>query len=296
MNPGLADFLDSCRERVDRVLDQALLTPTGASNQLYEAMRYAVLNGGKRIRPALVYAAANTVGSINGDSDRIACAVEMIHAYSLVHDDLPAMDDDDLRRGKPTCHVAYNEATAILAGDGLQSLAFAQLTQTESLHPATVLQLVQTLADAAGPEGMVGGQADDLEAVASPIDVIRLETMHRKKTGALITASITMGALGTGVASPAQLAALANYGRAIGLAFQVQDDILDVESSTETLGKRQGADLARNKPTYTSLLGVDVARQKLHDLHRSSLSALAEFDQRATHLRAMANFIVQRNH
>jgi len=296
MNDSFADFLGYCRERVDRALEQALLTPTGGTAQLYDAMRYAVLNGGKRIRPALVYAAATAVGDISEDSDRIACAIEMMHAYSLVHDDLPAMDNDDLRRGKPTCHVAYDEATAILAGDGLHSLAFAQLARTRAIPPSTVQHMVQTLADAAGPDGMVGGQADDLEAVARSIDATRLEAMHRKKTGALITASIILGALGSGAATPVQLEALTRYGRAIGLAFQVQDDILDVESSTETLGKRQGADLARNKPTYTSLLGLDMARQKLCDLHQSSLSALTDFGSRADHLRAIANFIVQRNH
>jgi len=292
----LSEFLDMCRQRANTALAEALSKQETATTTLRQAMAYAVLDGGKRVRPALVYGAAGATGDLDADIDRVACAVELIHAYSLIHDDLPAMDDDDLRRGKPTCHIAFDEATAILAGDGLQAMAFTQLGQLSRVAPNTALDLVQILAQAAGPAGMVGGQAIDLAAVDQMLDLPALEAMHRKKTGALIAASITMGALATGTASAAQLAALAEYGGAIGLAFQVKDDILDVESSTETMGKTRGSDLARNKPTYTSLLGVDGARRKLAELHSISQQALATFDRRADALRAIADFIVDRDH
>jgi len=292
----LSEFLEDSRKRVNRALSEALAGNDLATDSLYQAMVYSVLNGGKRVRPALVYAAASATGAITRDIDLIASAVELIHAYSLIHDDLPAMDDDDLRRGKPTCHVVFDEATAILAGDGLQALAFEQLGKLDNTEPRLALRLVAILARAAGPAGMVGGQAIDLAAVARNIDLDALENMHCKKTGALISASITLGAMATAQATRDQLAALAIYGEAIGLAFQVQDDILDVESDTETMGKPRGSDLARNKPTYISLLGLKGARDKLKELHDRSLEALSDFDDRAWQLRAIANFIVQRDH
>jgi farnesyl diphosphate synthase/geranylgeranyl diphosphate synthase type II len=210
-----------------------------------------------------------------------------------VHDDLPAMDDDDLRRGKPTCHIAFTEASAILAGDGLQTLAFDLLTQTE-LPASTQIQLVRYLAAGSGAGGMVLGQAIDLAAVDHQLSLAQLETMHNHKTGALIRAAVAMGALSAG-ASAAQLAALDNYAAAIGLAFQVQDDILDVTADTATLGKQQGADIARNKPTYVSLLGLDSAKAKAAELHQQAQAALLDFGDSAVHLRQLARYIVERS-
>ena len=279
-------------ERIDRALNQCLSTHPNA-DALFQAMQYSVLNGGKRVRPMLAYAAAQAVGNINSDTDRAACAVELIHAYSLIHDDLPAMDDDDLRRGKPTCHIRFGEASAILAGDALQALAFEQLTQLTDTSAEKALAMTAILARAAGGQGMVAGQAIDLAAVNQTLSLQQLEQMHHLKTGALIEASIQLGAI-SARASDDQLVALKEYSRCIGLAFQVQDDILDVESNTNTLGKRQGADQALNKPTYTSLLGLEAAKLKAAELHSASLQALADFDNRADSLRAVADYIVTR--
>ncbi|MCV6604863.1 MAG: polyprenyl synthetase family protein, partial [Porticoccaceae bacterium] len=236
-------------ERVDPALQHCLNAHPNAES-LLRAMEYSVLNGGKRVRPMLAYGAALAVADINTDTDRAACAVELIHAYSLIHDDLPAMDDDDLRRGNPTCHVRFGEASAILAGDALQALAFEQFTQLTHTPAEKALQMSAVLAQAAGARGMVAGQAIDLAAVDQSLSLQQLEQMHHLKTGALINASTQLGAISAG-ASTGQLQALGKYSHCIGLAFQVQDDILDVESSTDTLGKRQGADQALNKPTYT---------------------------------------------
>ncbi|MCY1429074.1 Farnesyl diphosphate synthase [compost metagenome] len=259
-------------------------------------MRYSVMNGGKRVRPLLAYAACEALGSAAEQANGAACAVELIHAYSLVHDDLPAMDDDDLRRGQPTTHKKYDEACAILAGDGLQSLAFTALLEPR-LSPQderTRLAMVQILAQAAGPAGMVGGQAIDLGSVGLKLDQQALEFMHRHKTGALIEASVTLGALASGRAEEAELKALQTYAKAIGLAFQVQDDILDVESDTATLGKRQGADIARDKPTYPALLGLDAAKAYALELRDQALQALQPFDSAAEPLRELARYIVER--
>jgi geranylgeranyl diphosphate synthase type II len=263
---------------------------------LYEAMRYSVMNGGKRVRPLLAYAACEALGGAPEQANGAACAVELIHAYSLVHDDLPAMDDDDLRRGQPTTHKKFDEACAILAGDGLQSLAFSALLEpTLNDCPAQIrLDMVSALALAAGPAGMVGGQAIDLGSVGLKLDQSALEYMHRHKTGALIEASVKLGALASGRATPDQLQALQTYARAIGLAFQVQDDILDVESDTQTLGKRQGADIARDKPTYPALLGLDAAKAYALELRDQALSALRPFDAAAEPLRELARYIVER--
>lgn len=291
-----SEFLSTNQQRVDRQLEMLLSDDEGPASQLFAALRYSVFNGGKRIRPVLAYAAAHTFGSINQDTDRVAAAVELVHAYSLIHDDLPAMDDDDLRRGKPTCHIAFDEATAILAGDALQTLAFEQLTTLENTSPETTLRIIASLAKAAGAQGMVAGQAIDIAAVDRTPTLEELEHMHRQKTGAMIVASITMGALSTGKATEQQLDSLTSYGEAIGLAFQVQDDILDVTANTSMLGKQQGADQAMNKPTYTSLLGLDGAREKATQLQKDALDALSGFDQHADQLRAIANYIVNRNY
>ena len=282
--------------RVNAALDTLFSAPSPELSRLYEAMRYSVMNGGKRVRPLLAYAACEALGGQAEQANGAACAVELIHAYSLVHDDLPAMDDDDLRRGQPTTHKQFDEACAILAGDGLQSLAFSALLDPAlSDCPAQVrLDMVSALALAAGPAGMVGGQAIDLGSVGLKLDQNALEYMHRHKTGALIEASVRLGALASGRSTPEQLQALQIYARAIGLAFQVQDDILDVESDTQTLGKRQGADIARDKPTYPALLGLDAAKAYALELRDQALAALRPFDAAAEPLRDLARYIVER--
>ncbi|MEP3856054.1 MAG: farnesyl diphosphate synthase [Porticoccus sp.] len=292
---SFADFQQQSQQRIDQHLNAILPIASQGETTLFEAIRYSLFNGGKRIRPLLAYAAAKAVGEINPSTDRVAAALEMIHAYSLIHDDLPAMDNDDLRRGKPTCHIAFDEATAILAGDGLQTLAFEQLLEAQQLPPQTTLRLLAMLTKAAGIDGMVYGQAIDMAAVNQTLTLPQLEHMHRHKTGAMISASVMMGGMTAG-ASEGQLGALKDYGEAIGLAFQVQDDILDVTTDTAVLGKQQGSDQARNKPTYLSLLGLDGARQKAAELHSKSLSALASFDECADQLRAIANYIVKREY
>jgi geranylgeranyl diphosphate synthase type II len=264
--------------------------------RLFEASAYSLTRGGKRVRPALVYASALAVDESIREApslDYLACAAEMIHAYSLVHDDLPAMDDDDLRRGQPTCHIAFDEATAVLVGDGLQARAFELLTDAPGVSPAARLDLVRLLTAAAGARGMVGGQAIDIAAVDTAIDVSQLETMHALKTGALIRASVGMGAIVAG-ASEQQLEALDDYADAIGLAFQICDDLLDATGDSATLGKQAGADAANNKPTYVSLLGVEGARARAEALLADAQAALAGFDDAAWLLRELANYIVHR--
>ncbi|MBH3430233.1 (2E,6E)-farnesyl diphosphate synthase [Pseudomonas alkylphenolica] len=292
----ISRYQASCQARVDAALEQLFVPPSAELTRLYAAMRYSVMNGGKRVRPLLAYAACEALGAAPDQANGAACAVELIHAYSLVHDDLPAMDDDDLRRGQPTTHKAFDEACAILAGDGLQSLAFGALLDAQLSPQADSIRLamVQTLAQAAGPAGMVGGQAIDLGSVGLKLDQKALEFMHRHKTGALIEASVRLGALASARAEQAQLDALQTYAQAIGLAFQVQDDILDVESDTETLGKRQGADIARDKPTYPALLGLEAAKGYAQELRDQALDALRPFDAAAEPLRALARYIVER--
>ena len=291
-------FMSLCRERVQLVLKTQLDALPGPARRLRDAMLHASLQGGKRVRPVLAYASAQAVGGTLEAADMAACAVELVHCYSLVHDDLPAMDDDDLRRGQPTVHIAFDEATAILAGDALQALAF-RLLSDPALHPAapaTSLRMINLLAAAGGFEGMVSGQSIDFEAMGKSVSLQDLQTMHSLKTGALISASVLLGALTTEKASDVQLSALGRYAECIGLAFQVQDDILDVVSDTATLGKTQGADQALNKPTYVSLLGLDAARSKAQDLCDSALAALTGFDGRADALRQIARYIVERRH
>ncbi|MGM8225923.1 (2E,6E)-farnesyl diphosphate synthase [Cellvibrio sp. ARAG 10.3] len=300
MSEDFSQFVAECRQRVDSALQNLLPVTTGPGERLRDAMRYSLFNGGKRVRPILAYASGLAVGDTltqaqQASLDAVACALECVHAYSLVHDDLPAMDDDDLRRGKPTCHIAFDEATAILAGDALQTLAFELLSDAPHLDAACKLALLQQLTRASGVRGMVLGQAIDLAAVNQQLNLDQLETMHRHKTGALISASVAMGAIVCG-ADATRLQALTTYADAIGLAFQVQDDILDVTTDTAILGKQQGADVARNKPTYVSLLGLDNARAKAQELHQQALAALADFDQRAQPLRALSAYIIERSH
>jgi geranylgeranyl diphosphate synthase type II len=292
----IAAYSASSQARVNAALETLFNAPLPELARLYEAMRYSVMNGGKRVRPLLAYAACEALGGQAEQASGAACAVELVHAYSLVHDDLPAMDDDDLRRGQPTTHKKFDEACAILAGDGLQSLAFSALLdpRLSDCSSDIRLQMVTALAHAAGPAGMVGGQAIDLGSVGLKLDQTALEQMHRHKTGALIEVSVRLGALASGRAQPDQLQALQTYAQAIGLAFQVQDDILDVESDTATLGKRQGADIARDKPTYPALLGLDAAKAYALELRDQALQALRPFDAAAEPLRELARYIVER--
>jgi len=296
--PALDTFMSHCRERVQGALKARLEALPGPAGRLRQAMLYASLQGGKRVRPVLTYASAQAVGGALEAADTAACAVELVHCYSLVHDDLPAMDDDNLRRGQPTVHIAFDEATAILAGDALQAMAFRLLSDPamNMASPATSLRMIHLLAAAGGFEGMVSGQSIDFEAMGRRLTLQDLQTMHSLKTGALISASVLLGALATEKASDHQLAALTRYAECIGLAFQVQDDILDVVSDTATMGKTQGADEALNKPTYVSLLGLDAARDKAQELCDGALAALTGFDERAHALRQLARYIVQRRH
>jgi farnesyl diphosphate synthase len=283
---------------VERALDRCLPATNTSPTRLHEAMRYAVTGGGKRIRPVLCYASGQALGMPVEQLHGPACAVEIIHAYSLIHDDLPAMDNDDLRRGYPTCHKAFDEATAILAGDALQALAFEVLIhdlddRSRALYGC---EMVLLLARAAGHQGMAGGQAIDLAAVSQKLSLDALEHMHRLKTGALIEASVLLPTLFCAQSDSRQKKALREYAQHIGLAFQIQDDILDVIGDTATLGKPQGADQALNKPTYYSLLGLDGARAKLRGVHKAAIAALSEFDERANLLRGIADYIVERSH
>ncbi|MDX1597136.1 MAG: polyprenyl synthetase family protein [Marinobacter sp.] len=289
-------FLETSRARVDAALDKHIEAGGRASDRLQEAMRYSVLGGGKRIRPALCLAAARAVGQ---DSERAlvpACTLELIHAYSLIHDDLPAMDNDELRRGRPTAHIAFDEATAILAGDALQALAFGWLAEAPKLTDATRLAMVRELAVASGHRGMVGGQAIDLASVGKTLSIGELENMHRHKTGALIEASVRIGALTADSLSEQHLTSLTGYAQALGLAFQVQDDLLDIEGDTAVIGKPQGSDLARGKPTFPSLLGNNGARELLSQLLKAALDHLTDFGPEADPLRAMADYVVARSH
>lgn len=292
----IAAYQKRCQTRVDTALEQLFQAPRTELERLYQAMRYSVMNGGKRVRPLLVYAACETLEGDLERADGAACAVELIHAYSLVHDDLPAMDDDDLRRGQPTTHKAFDEASAILAGDALQSLAFGVLAdrRRNPQDAETRLQMIELLSQAAGPAGMVGGQAIDLGSVGLQLDQQALEVMHRHKTGALIEASVALGALASGNTDELARKALLQYARAIGLAFQVQDDILDVESDTATLGKTQGKDEAHDKPTYPALLGLDAAKDYALELRDQALHVLRPFGNSAEPLRELARYIVER--
>ncbi|AOE50652.1 (2E,6E)-farnesyl diphosphate synthase [Kangiella sediminilitoris] len=294
---NLENHLQQWQSQVAELLKKRLPAESSSPHTLHQAMRYGALNGGKRIRPVLVFATGEAFGANKDDLTHPALAVELIHCYSLVHDDLPAMDDDDLRRGKPTCHIQFNEATAILAGDALHTQAFEELSKAKLGERAAPqqLEMIQLLAQASGSLGMGGGQAIDLESTQKSIDLDMLENMHRMKTGALIKVSVLLGALCAGPLQKDERQALEDYADAIGLAFQVKDDILDIESDTETLGKPQGSDVANQKNTYPALLGIDGSRQKLDDLLQLALQALAKLPYNTQILADLAKFIVHRN-
>jgi len=286
-----------CRKQVEVALERWLPSAETAPVRLHQAMRYAALGQGKRVRPLLVYATGAALGIDRKRLDGPACAVELIHAYSLVHDDLPAMDDDDLRRGRPTCHKAFDEATAILVGDALQSLAFRVLAEDDAMRaaPEVRIQMVEKLACAAGSRGMAGGQALDLDAEGRELDAVQLENIHIHKTGALIRAGVRLATLLDDDADPAAARNLDRYSKCIGLAFQVQDDILDVAGKTAVLGKTQGKDQRQEKATYPGLLGLEAAREKAQLLCREALDTLEGFDTRADPLRWIAQYIVERD-
>ena len=298
MNQDLKAYHATCQTRVEAALTQRLPAENILPNKLHQAMRYSVLNGGKRMRPMLTYATGSVLGISPDALDAVACAVECIHVYSLIHDDLPAMDDDDLRRGKPTCHVAFDEATAILAGDGLQTLAFELLAHDASIQVSAQnrLQMITSLARASGSLGMVGGQAIDLESVGRMLTLPELENMHIHKTGALIRASVILATLAKEGVDEEAVKRLDNYAKCIGLSFQVKDDILDEESDTATLGKTQGKDKDNNKPTYPALLGLSGAKQKAQELHEKAIENLAYFGTQADLLRNLSLYIIQRDH
>ncbi|MEM7251809.1 MAG: (2E,6E)-farnesyl diphosphate synthase [Pseudomonadota bacterium] len=285
----------SYRDRVESELESYLPSETTLPARLHAAMRYSVLDGGKRLRAMLVYAAGEACGAPIAALNTPACSVEFLHAYSLIHDDLPAMDDDDLRRGKPSCHRAFDEATAILAGDALQTLAFNVLTDEVGPTANQRLHMIRVLADASGSRGMAGGQQIDLEAVGRSIGLEDLEVMHAHKTGALIRASVKMGALCSPDCNDQMLTDLDGYASRIGLAFQIQDDILDVEGDTQTLGKPQGADEAMGKPTYPALLGLARAKVAARTLHEEAVGQLGHFGPDADPLRWISEFIVSRS-
>ena len=308
---GLDAALAAYRRRVDAALLERLPPLDGVSPRLAEAMRYAVTAGGKRVRPVLTYATGRALGLPLERLDDPACAVEMLHAYSLVHDDLPAMDDDDLRRGQPTCHRRFDEATAILAGDALQALAFTILAGSDddaSLPSEARVAMVRLLGEASGANGMAAGQAIDLEAVGRSLTIEALETMHRHKTGALIRASVALAAAaaghgnghgngsGGGDGGRGIAERLDGYAAAVGLSFQIVDDILDVVADTATLGKTQGADIALDKPTYPSLLGLDGARRHARAMHERALACLDGLGDSFDELRALSAYVIERGH
>lgn len=298
-------FLMQCRERADTMVQSVLPSIDGSTTpkrdngtRLNEAMRYAVTSGGKRIRPSLTYATCKALNIPFEHMDVPAAAIEVVHAYSLVHDDLPAMDDDDLRRGKPTCHRKFDEATAILAGDALQALAFTLLAEIDdpAISAQNKIDMVVLLGKASGEAGMAAGQAIDLEAVGKVLSLQELEAMHRLKTGQLIHASILMATLTRQGCSDDLKARLTEFANEIGLLFQIVDDILDVVSDTETLGKTQGADGARNKPTYPALLGLEGARQHARQTHEKALQPLSGLGPQFEELRQISSFIIERTH
>jgi geranylgeranyl pyrophosphate synthase len=299
---GSDDFeaqLEAWRLRMEHALEARLPEPHLLPVRLHEAMRYSALGGGKRIRPALLFATARAVGLSEDDVEGAACAIELVHVYSLVHDDLPAMDNDDLRRGRPTCHKAYDEATALLVGDALQPLAFQLLADDPKLpaSPAIRLRLIDMLAQAIGTFGMAGGQAIDLAVQGMRLDIGQVEDMHARKTGAVIRASVLMAAECCAPPLHADLyAALNCFATAVGLAFQIQDDLLDVTSDASTLGKATGADSERAKPTHPAVIGIPASQQRVRHLHSQAINALAPFGDRAESLRCLAHWLLSRQY
>ncbi|WP_027865750.1 polyprenyl synthetase family protein [Massilia alkalitolerans] len=298
MTQPFQDWMQQVQQDVEHALETFLPAATTIPHKLHEAMRYTTLGGGKRIRPLLAYGSGALFGGAQFDHSealaRVAAAVEMIHVYSLVHDDMPCMDDDDLRRGKPTVHVAYDEATALLVGDTLQAQAFETLAGIDTLPPARLVTMLRLLAEAAGSSGMCGGQAIDLDSVGLALTREELERMHQLKTGAMLRVSVILGALAGRDLSPTELEALTAYSKAIGLAFQVVDDVLDATADSATLGKTAGKDAADNKPTYVSILGLDQSKELAEQLRREAHDALAPFGEQALRLRELADLIVQR--
>ena len=289
-----SDWLKAVQARTEAMLDSFLPAAGSEPVKLHEAMRYTTLGGGKRVRPLLVHAAGELFGADPDAVARAACAVEMIHVYSLVHDDMPCMDDDALRRGKPTVHVAYDEATALLVGDALQAQAFETLAGATSVAPQRHVTMLRLLAEAAGSAGMCGGQAIDLDSVGFKLSLEQLERMHQLKTGAMLRVSVLLGALAGRELEDSEQAALRAYARAIGLAFQVVDDVLDATEDSATLGKTAGKDAADNKPTYVSILGLEQSRALAEQLRQQAHQALAPFGEQALRLRELADLIVQR--
>jgi geranylgeranyl diphosphate synthase type II len=289
----LNQYLEDRRLMVEEALEVALPQQDGPASRVVEAMRYSLFAGGKRLRPILCLAASEAVGGDIQSAMPAGCALEMIHTYSLIHDDLPAMDDDDLRRGKPTNHKVFGEAIAILAGDGLLTEAFVLLSDYHSELPERAVQVIGVIAEAASYRGMVGGQVVDMLSQNKLADLETVQQMHSRKTAALIAAATESGAL-AGKGSEAQVAALARYGRAIGLAFQIADDILDIEGDTELLGKTTGADEARGKVTYPAAVGLERSRQAANDMINDALAALEGFDDKANPLRSLAQYIITR--
>jgi farnesyl diphosphate synthase len=291
-------LLDTYQKRVNAALDKYLPTDDPPEHNLAEAIRYSVIGGGKRIRPAMVYAAGEAMGVSTDLLDIPACAVEMIHAYSLIHDDLPAMDDDDLRRGRPTCHKAFDEATAMLAGDALQALAYEILAKDdhEELTPEHRIEMLSLLTEASGAHGMAGGQAVDLASVGKQLTLEQLEHMHQLKTGALIRASVLLGGMCKQDISQGELKMLSDYAHCIGLSFQIQDDILDVISDTETLGKPQGSDQEQEKPTFPAIIGLEQSKQRAIQQHELALKILEPLDEKADSLRQLSAYIVERQY
>jgi farnesyl diphosphate synthase len=294
MTAAFGEWMKQVQDDVEQALGGYLPAADAVPQKLHAAMRYTTLGGGKRVRPLLVYASGALFGADPQVLARAACAVEMIHAYSLVHDDMPCMDDDALRRGKPTVHVAYDEATALLVGDALQSQAFEVLAEAAALPPARLVAMLRLLAGAAGAAGMCGGQAIDLDSVGLALSLEQLERMHQLKTGALLRAAVVLGALAGRDVAPHELEALAAYSKAIGLAFQVVDDVLDATADSATLGKTAGKDAADNKPTYVSILGLEPSRALAEQLRCQAHDALAPFGEQALRLRELADLIVQR--
>ncbi|MDP9014297.1 MAG: polyprenyl synthetase family protein [Pseudomonadota bacterium] len=290
--------LESWRARMEHALAARLPAPTMVPARLHEAMRYSVLGGGKRIRPALLFATARTLGLTEDQVEAAACAIELIHVYSLVHDDLPAMDDDDLRRGRPTCHKAFDEATAILVGDALQPLAFQLLARDPALpaSPAIRVRLIDMLSEASGTFGMAGGQAIDLAVQGQQPNIEQVEDMHARKTGAVIRASVLMAAECVPQLDPRQYAGLNDFATAIGLAFQIQDDLLDVLGDVSILGKATGADRERDKPTHPAIIGIEASQERVNLLHRQALEALESFGDSAAPLRSLANWLLSRRY
>jgi farnesyl diphosphate synthase len=293
VRPPFGDWMKAVQHQMEEALSSYLPAASQLPERLHEAMRYTALDGGKRVRPLLVFAAGDLFDAPQAELARAAAAVEMIHVYSLVHDDMPCMDDDDLRRGKPTVHVKYDEATALLVGDALQAQAFLTLSEGEG-DAARKLQMVSLLAQAAGSLGMCGGQAIDLASVGLPLSLEQLERMHRLKTGALLRASVLLGAFSGKAPSNTELESLGAYADAAGLAFQVVDDVLDATADSVTLGKTAGKDAADNKPTYVSLLGLDQSRALAEKLRNDAHAALSPFGDKGQRLRELADLIVQR--